>query len=167
MGVWTELVHRHSGRVRSAVSVSGPQRCTMAFQQQTQELARRLNRPVLTSVLETRIQAMTAHKFYGRSMIVHMDQIGVLNAQTVLIHGVWQTSSDLDILVAPSTHKSPFDACRLGCGICDSIRRIDKPRLQFIELRNAKEAKSFKWAASSDRLVAARRRGFQITRTSH
>ena len=99
MGVWTELVHRHSGRVRSAVSVSGPQRCTMAFQQQTQELARRLNRPVLTSVLETRIQAMTAHKFYGRSMIVHMDQIGVLNAQTVLIHGVWQTSSDLDILV--------------------------------------------------------------------
>ena len=70
-------------------------------------------------------------------------------------------------LVAPSTHKSPFDACRLRCGICDSIRRIDKPRLQFIELHNEKEAKSFKRAASSDRLAAARRRGFQITRTSH
>ena len=70
-------------------------------------------------------------------------------------------------LVAPSTHKSPVYACWLRCGICDSIRRIDKPRLQFIELYNEKEAKSFKWAARPDRLAAARQRGFQITRTSH
>ena len=70
-------------------------------------------------------------------------------------------------LVAASTHKSPFDACWLQRGVCDSIRRIDKPRLQFIELYNEKEAKPFKWAASSDRLAAARQRGFQITRTSH
>ena len=63
-------------------------------------------------------------------------------------------------LVAPSIHKSPFDVCWLRGDICDSIRRIDKPRLQFIELYNEKEAKSFKWAASSDRLVATRQRGF-------
>ena len=41
-------------------------------------------------------------------------------------------------LVAASTHKSPFDACWIRCSICDSIRRIDKPRLQFIELYNEK-----------------------------
>ena len=128
LGVWTELAQRHSGRVRSAVSVSGPQRCTVEFQQQAQELARGLNRPVLTHVLETRIQAMTAHKFYGRSMIEHMDQIGVLDAQTVVIHGVWQTGSDLDIVAGSGAGVShnPVSNTKLGSGIAPVMSMLKR-----------------------------------------
>ena len=56
-----------------------------------------------------------------------------------------------EVLVVASTHKCPFGACWLWCGVCDSIRPIDKRRLQFIELYNEKEAKPFKWIANSDR----------------
>ena len=128
LGVWTELAQRHSGRVRSAVSISGPQRCTVEFQQQAQELARGLNRPVLTHVLETRIQAMTAHKFYGQSMIEHMDQIGVLDAQTVVIHGVWQTGSDLDIVAGSGAGVShnPVSNTKLGSGIAPVMSMLKR-----------------------------------------
>lgn len=128
LGVWSALAARHKGRVRSVVSVSGPQRCTVAFQQQAQELARSLNRPVLTHVLETRIQAMTAHKFYGRSMIEHMDQIGVLDAQTVVIHGVWQTASDLDIVAGSGAGVShnPISNTKLGSGIAPVMSMLKR-----------------------------------------
>lgn len=128
LGVWSALTNRHSGRVRSVVSVSGPQRCTVEFQQQAQDLARNINRPVLTHVLETRIQAMTAHKFYGRSMIEHMDQIGVLDPQTVVIHGVWQTASDLDIVAGSGAGVShnPISNTKLGSGIAPVMSMLKR-----------------------------------------
>ena len=66
-----------------------------------------------------------------------------------------------------STHKSPFDACRLRCGVCDSIRRIEKPRLQFIELYSEKEVNACSSTANSERFVTARQRGFYLTATYH
>ena len=86
--------------------------------------------------------------------IIHARFQGLVRTRgDFLVAGI---AMDEDMLVAASTHKSPFDACRLRCDVCDSIRRIDKPRLQFIELYKEKEAKPFKWTASSDRRVAAR-----------
>ncbi len=37
----------------------------------------------------------------------------------------------------------------------------------FIELHNEKEAKPFKWTTSPERLIAARQRGYQMTKTDH
>ena len=34
--------------------------------------------------------------------------------------------------------------------------------MEFIELRNGKEAKAFKWTASPERFIAARQRGIQV-----
>ena len=41
-----------------------------------------------------------------------------------------------------STHKSSFDACWIRRGDCDSIKRIEKLLLEFIELYNGREAKT-------------------------
>ena len=38
------------------------------------------------------------------------------------------------MLVVGSTHKIPFDACWIRSGDCDSIKRIEKPFLELIEL---------------------------------
>ena len=48
---------------------------------------------------------------------------------------------DAMFLVVGSTHKIPFDACWLRSGDCDSIKRIEKPLLEFIELDKGNEAK--------------------------
>ena len=56
---------------------------------------------------------------------------------------------------------------RLRRGVHDSLEDLKAAVDDFIELHNGKETKPFKWMASPDRLVAARQRGFQMTRTSH
>ena len=40
-----------------------------------------------------------------------------------------------------STHKIPFDACWIRSGDCDSIKRIEKLLLEFIELYKGREVK--------------------------
>lgn len=119
LGLWADLAARHTGRVRAVVSVSGPQRCTCGFQQQAHDLACRVGRPLLTHVLESRVQAMTAHKFYGRSMVDYMREIGVLTRNTVLIHGVWQTNEDMDLVAGAQAGVSynPISNAKLGSGI--------------------------------------------------
>ena len=128
LGVWQALAERHSGRVRAVLSVSGPQRCTVDFLQKAQDLARRMDRPVLTHVLETRIQAMTAHKFFGRSMIEHMDEIGVLDPNTVVIHGVWQTGDDLTRVAASGAGvaHNPISNTKLGSGIAPVMSMLKR-----------------------------------------
>lgn len=128
LGLWESLATRHTGRVRAVVSVSGPQRCTRAFQQCAHDLARKIDRPVLTHVLETRVQAMTAHKFYGHSMIEHMDEMGVLSRNTVLIHGVWLTHEDLDRVArsGAAVSHNPISNAKLGSGIAPVRSMLDR-----------------------------------------
>ena len=56
---------------------------------------------------------------------------------------------------------------RFRRGVYDSLEYLKAAILNFIKLHNEKEAKPFKWTASPVRLVAARQRRYQMTRTSH
>jgi len=119
LDLWRDLASRWKGRVRAVLSPSGPQRCTDGFLQETWQLARQLDIPVLIHVLETRIQALTAELFYGRSMVEHMQALGILDRHAVLIHGVWMSSGDLDIVArhgAAIAH-NPGSNLKLGSGI--------------------------------------------------
>ena len=119
LALWRELASRWTGRVRFVLSPSGPQRCTDAFLQETWQLARERDLPVLIHVLETRIQALTADIFYGRSMVEHMQTLEIVDPHAVLIHGVWMSSGDLDIVArngATIAH-NPGSNLKLGSGI--------------------------------------------------
>ncbi len=123
---WKSLAERHSGRVRSVVSVSGPQRCTERFQQDAWDLAENLSRPVLTHVLESRVQAMSGPRFYGRSLVAMMKDIGVLRSNSILIHGVWMSPDDLDLVAeagAAISH-NPVSNLKLGSGIAPVIEML-------------------------------------------
>lgn len=128
LGIWDDLTTRYNGRVRAAVSISGPQRCTSVFQQHAHAMAQKKNRPLLTHVLETRVQAMTAQKFYGRSMVEYMDTLGVLSRNTILIHGVWQTHEDLDLVAGAcaSISHNPISNAKLGSGIAPLRSMLDR-----------------------------------------
>lgn len=119
LGCWQDLAGTWDNRVRSVISVSGPQRCTERFQQQAMALAKTHDRPLLTHVLETRIQAMSAYHFYGKSMIDHMNDIGMLSDNTTVIHGVWLNPDDLDLVARSGAGVShnPVSNAKLGSGI--------------------------------------------------
>jgi guanine deaminase len=125
---WDALAARWDSRVRSVISISGPQRCSDAFHIAAFDLAERLGRPVLTHVLESRIQAMTGPHFYGHSLVEHMKHLGVLRANAVLIHGVWMSPRDLD-LVAQSragVSHNPVSNLKLGSGIAPVIAMLQR-----------------------------------------
>jgi 5-methylthioadenosine/S-adenosylhomocysteine deaminase len=119
LALWRDLASRWKGRVRAVLSPSGPQRCTDGFLEETWQLARDLDLPVLIHVLETRIQALTAELFYGRSMVEHMHGLGILDRHAVLIHGVWMSSSDLDLVAkhGPGIVHNPGSNLKLGSGV--------------------------------------------------
>lgn len=128
LALWKTLAEKYSGRVRSVVSVSGPQRCSEQFQQDAWALAERLSRPVLTHVLESRVQAISGPHFHGRSLVALMQDIGVLRANSVLIHGVWMSHDDLDMVAdagACISH-NPVSNLKLGSGIAPVIEMLGR-----------------------------------------
>jgi guanine deaminase len=128
LGLWKDLAIQHTGRVRAVISVSGPQRCTEAFQQEAWDLAENLSRPVLTHVLESRVQALTGPHFYGKSLVSYMKDIGVLRKNSVLIHGVWMSQQDLDLVAEAGAKIShnPVSNLKLGSGIAPVIEMLDR-----------------------------------------
>jgi 5-methylthioadenosine/S-adenosylhomocysteine deaminase len=128
LGIWETLCQKWNSRVRAVVSVSGPQRCTDLFQQDAWTLADRFNRPVLTHVLESRVQALTGPHFYGKSLVAHMDDIGVLRPNSVLIHGVWMSHEDLDLVArgGACVSHNPVSNLKLGSGIAPIIEMLER-----------------------------------------
>ncbi|WP_133116225.1 amidohydrolase family protein [Mesorhizobium wenxiniae] len=126
--IWKVLADKYDGRVRSVVSVSGPQRCSVKFQQDAWDLADSLSRPVLTHVLESRVQAMSGPYFYGKSIVSMMAEIGVLRSNSVLIHGVWMCAEDLDVIAASGSKIShnPVSNLKLGSGIAPVIEMLSR-----------------------------------------
>ena len=123
LDVWRALATRHDGRVRAVVSVSGPQRCTERFQGDAADLSEAIRRPLLTHVLESRVQAITGPHFFGKSLVAFMDGVGSLRANTVLIHGVWMSPDDLDHVAraGASISHNPVSNLKLGSGIAPLI----------------------------------------------
>ncbi|MGI4814504.1 MAG: amidohydrolase family protein [Janthinobacterium lividum] len=116
---WRELARSWGGRVRFVLSPSGPQRCTTEFLQRTWDIAAQFDLPVLIHVLETRIQALTAQKMYGGSMVAYLNEHGLLNRHSVLAHGVWLTLPEMDLLARSQASVIHNPACnlKLGSGI--------------------------------------------------
>jgi guanine deaminase len=118
---------RWRGRVGYVLSPSGPQRCTDGFLERTWELSRQLDLPVISHVLETKVQAITGHLFYGKSLIEHMDSMGILTPKTSLIHGVWVTDRDLGLIskAGCSIIHNPVSNMKLGSGIARIRKMLD------------------------------------------
>jgi guanine deaminase len=126
--LWRSLASQWDGRVRAVVSVSGPQRCTDPFQQAAWDLAGAVDRPLLTHVLESRVQAMTGPFFYGCTLVEHMRDLGVLGRNSVLIHGVWMSDEDLDIVAesGAAVSHNPVSNLKLGSGIAPVIGMLNR-----------------------------------------
>jgi 5-methylthioadenosine/S-adenosylhomocysteine deaminase len=119
LDLWRSLARQWAGRVRFVVSASAPHRCTERFLTKAWELAGAIDRPVHVHLLETRIQALTAQRFYGRSMVEFMRDAGVLTRGTVLAHGIWVSEEDLDAVAVAGATIVHNPACnmKLGSGI--------------------------------------------------
>jgi len=119
--------HPDHHRVAYIAAPSAPQRCTEGFLKAVRVLADELRVPVMIHVQETRMQVITGYEFYGSTMIEYLDRIGFLKADTSVIHGVWVTPAELDILSrrGVTVQHNPSSNFKLGSGLMPMREMLD------------------------------------------
>jgi 5-methylthioadenosine/S-adenosylhomocysteine deaminase len=112
--------HRPDEGISVGLAPSGPQRCTDGFLQASAALADELDLQIHIHVLETRMQAVSGQRMYGRTLPEHMQALGFLGPRVSIEHGVWLTARDIEILRDTGTTvvHNPISNMKLGSGIC-------------------------------------------------
>ena len=112
---------------RFAMGASGPQQCTDAFLQQIWEMARRWGVPVVSHVLETRVQAIIGKVSYGMTLVERLEQLDCLDSLTHIVHGIWLTPLDIELLAARNATvvHNPISNLRLGSGVSPVRELLD------------------------------------------
>ncbi|MGB7487791.1 MAG: amidohydrolase family protein, partial [Phormidesmis sp.] len=83
------------------------------------EAADRLGTNVQTHALESFYEKEMGPKFYGKSVVAHLQSLGVLSPRFSLAHGVWVSEADIEILLetgAAISH-NPSSNLRLRAGV--------------------------------------------------
>ncbi len=110
----------HAGRLTIIPAPSGPQRCTDELLRAAVDISARHDLPVHTHVLETKTQAVTGQVFYGKTLVEHLDDLGMLTPRFTMNHAIWLTEHDIELLGARGcsiTH-NPLSNMKLGSGVC-------------------------------------------------
>jgi 5-methylthioadenosine/S-adenosylhomocysteine deaminase len=112
--------HRPDDGISIGLAPSGPQRCTDGFLQASAALADELDLQIHIHVLETRMQAVSGQRMYGRSLPEHMLALGFLGPRVSIEHAVWLTARDIEILrdTGATVVHNPISNMKLGSGIC-------------------------------------------------
>lgn len=120
-----ELYNDRAGRLRFMPAPSGPQRCTEDLMQTADEFARAHNLPFHTHILESKVQAVTGKEMYGKTLIRYMHDLGLLNRNTTIAHGIWLTDDDIALMgeAGCSVVHNSLSNLKLGSGIC-AVRRL-------------------------------------------
>ena len=110
------------GRIRAAVSISGPQRVSPEYFAALDDLAERHGLPLYAHMLETKTQRVLATeqpRFAGRSLVRYTADLGLLRPHTNVIHAVWVDDADLDLIAAAGSTvlHNPVSNLRLGSGV--------------------------------------------------
>lgn len=107
----------HAGRLDLMLGVDGPQRCTPRLLSLTGQYAQRHTMGLHTHVLESKTQLMMAPR--GRSLLQVLDDQGLLNPRSSLVHFVWGTERDMVLAAdrAANVVHNPLSNLHLGSGL--------------------------------------------------
>jgi cytosine/adenosine deaminase-related metal-dependent hydrolase len=115
----TRFDHSGNGRIRICPAPSNPMRCSDDLLSAVVRLARVHDTPVHMHLLETAIQGAIAKQRYGRSMVQHLDTLGLLNDRLSTAHTIWLDQDDIELFAergAIPVH-NPESNLKLGTGI--------------------------------------------------
>lgn len=119
--------HPQSARVAYMATPSAPQRCTEEFLRRVRRLADDHDLPLMIHAQETRLQVVTGQLWYGSTMIEYLSRIGFLGAKTQIIHGVWLTPAEIDLIArsGASVQYNPSSNLKLGSGVAPLRALLD------------------------------------------
>jgi 5-methylthioadenosine/S-adenosylhomocysteine deaminase len=114
-----ERFHRPEEGISICPAPSGPQRCTDEMLAGCAALADELGLMIHIHVLETRMQAVSGQRMYGRTLPEHLDSLGFLSPRVCFEHGIWLTPSDIELVRdrGVTIVHNPVSNMKLGSGI--------------------------------------------------
>jgi 5-methylthioadenosine/S-adenosylhomocysteine deaminase len=118
---------RRDGRVHVMIAPAGPQRCTDELLRAFAAVSAAERRPIHSHILETKVQAVAARQFYGKSMIAHLRELGLLSPRLTVIHGVWLSSEDIAMITeaGATVAHNPICNLKLLSGVAPVPRLLD------------------------------------------
>ncbi|WP_168879352.1 amidohydrolase family protein [Rhizobium sp. P28RR-XV] len=120
-------LHDRAGRLNFMIAPSAPQRCTPDLMVACMDLAIEKGVPYHTHVLETKTQAVTGHEILGKSIVAHMNGLGLLKRNTTFAHSVWVSEEDIALMgeAGMSIAHNAVSNQKLGAGIAPIRRLLD------------------------------------------
>ena len=114
-------------RIRPAAAPTIPLHCSDDFMIGCRNLANEAGLGLHSHVAESRVQAVSAIKRYGKTMTAHIDDLGLLGPDFVVAHGVWLDDDDMRRLADndSSVSHNPGSNALLGNGIAYARRMIE------------------------------------------
>ena len=114
-----ERFHRPDEGISIALGPSGPQRCTDEMLAGCAALADELDLVIHIHVLETRMQAVSGRRTYGKTLVEHMDALEFLSPRVVFAHGIWLTPGDIELVRdrGVTIAHNPASNLKLGSGL--------------------------------------------------
>ncbi|HTT81524.1 MAG TPA: amidohydrolase family protein, partial [Stellaceae bacterium] len=114
-------------QVRPAVAPTIPHHCSDDFILGCAALARDFDLGLHSHVAESKVQAMTGIRVYGKTQTAHLDRLGVLGPRFTVAHGVWLDADDMARLGdrGASVAHNPGSNMRLGSGLADARGMLD------------------------------------------
>ncbi|MGB8038000.1 MAG: amidohydrolase family protein [Pseudolabrys sp.] len=114
--------------VRLALAPVIPERCTDAFLVACRDLAKKLNLPIHTHLLETKIQAVERFRRDGCSTPTVLDRLGLLTETSSLAHAIWVTPGDIELIGQRGCGvvHNPVSNLKLGSGIMPMRKMMDQ-----------------------------------------
>src|SRR5271169_825196 len=115
-------------QVRPAVAPTIPQHCSDAFILGCADLAREFGIGLHSHIAESKVQAVTGIRVYGRTQTAHLDGLGVLGPHFTVAHGVWLDEDDMARLGdhGASVAHNPGSNMRLGSGLADTRAMLER-----------------------------------------
>jgi 5-methylthioadenosine/S-adenosylhomocysteine deaminase len=113
--------------IRIAVAPTIPLHCADEFLCGCQRLAAEHGVGLHSHVAESKLQALAGVERYGKTLIAHMDALGLVGPRFTAAHGIWLTDDDLRLLADKdaSLAHNPGSNMRLGNGMFRFRRALD------------------------------------------
>jgi guanine deaminase len=114
--------------VRPGLAPAIPLHCSDAFLGQCRDLTREFDIPMQTHLAETKIQAVTGLKRYGRTIAAHLDELGLLTPNLSAAHAIWLDEEDIGRMAdrgATIVH-APASNMRFGSGLARIRAAMDR-----------------------------------------
>lgn len=114
--LFDELHQRYDGnRTRIILGPSWAQGCTESFLQRVKARADGLGKiPIHLHTLQTPIQKAYGLRKYGKSLLAHLDDLGLVDENLVLGHAVFLSQSDIELLAAKKASITHHPSCNLA-----------------------------------------------------